>query len=139
MILKLVGIAISLFLIISSNIMLYNMMTGGEVAPFEAISTYAVAGLSFLFALVTLLILFFTSPSWKRDIPLAIASIAAGIAEFAPLYLVGVEDPMTLINWAPQTALSILFGMGFLYMGYKKLVPSKVRVEFIKEPREEWD
>jgi len=129
MLIKVVGSFLSLFLIGSSNYMLVNLMLSGSIEPLSAISNYIVAGISFLMGLTILLILYLTGSSWRRDLFLTATFLLASAFELAPLLYIGIENPNILISWAPQTALNILFGIGFMYMAVKKARSIPVEVE----------
>ncbi len=131
MVLKLIGSVISLFLIGSSNYMLYNLMTGGEVDALVAITNYVVAAISFFMGVTILFILYLTSPGWRRDLILTLTLLTASIFEFLPIVYTALEDIAIVINWAPQTALNLMFGLGFLYMAFRKAKPKPVSVEIM--------
>ncbi len=134
-VLKAVGVSSGLFLIGSSNYV-FNMIIMGDAPDIASgIVLYIGSGVTYLFGLALLGIAYLFSAG-RRDIPLGISLIIAGVIHYYPIVNALLTDPDLIFLWALQFALSIIVSSLLFYLGVRKLrrrlveIPVYTRVEY---------
>jgi len=119
-VLKVIGVITGLFLIGSSNYV-FNMIIQGQTENVASgIILYIGSGITYLFGLALLGMAYLLS-SGRRDIPLGIALIFAGLMHYYPIVNAFLTDISIIFVWAIQFSLSITISIILFYLAYRKL------------------
>jgi len=119
-VLKVIGVITGVFLIGSSNYVLNMIIQGQTENVASGIILYIGSGITYLFGLGLLGMAYLLS-SGRKDIPLGIALIFAGLIHYYPIVNAFLTDINILFVWAIQFSLSITMSIILFYLAYRKL------------------